>query len=52
MLIRLVAWLGGAIVLGAIGMMAGSIDQKNELHSVPQGDTSFIDTDVLHASPE
>jgi epsilon-lactone hydrolase len=45
MLIRLVARLGGAIVLGTIGMVAGSVDQKDKTHSVPQSDTSFIDTD-------
>jgi monoterpene epsilon-lactone hydrolase len=45
MLIQLVARLGGAIVLGTIGLLAGSVDQRDETHSVPQGDTSFIDTD-------
>jgi monoterpene epsilon-lactone hydrolase len=45
MLIRLIAWLGGAIVLGAIALVAGNVDQQDKSHSVPQADTSFIDAD-------
>ncbi|MGI8959841.1 MAG: alpha/beta hydrolase fold domain-containing protein [Bryobacteraceae bacterium] len=41
MLIR----LGGVIVLGTVAMVAVSVDQKDESHSVPQADTSFIDAD-------
>lgn len=44
MLIRLVTRLGGTFVLGA-AMVAGSVDQQNESHSVPQADTSSIDAD-------
>jgi epsilon-lactone hydrolase len=45
MLRKLVARLGSAVVLGTIGMMAGSVGQRDQPHSVPQTDTSFIDAE-------
>jgi epsilon-lactone hydrolase len=45
MLIWLAARLAGALVVGALTVVAGSVDRQNESHSVPQGDTSLIDAD-------
>src|SRR4051794_2447187 len=45
MSIWLAVRVGGVLVLGAITVAAGTVDQRDESHSVPQADTSFIDAD-------